>query len=232
MNVKIFADGADKKSMQEMYDKDFISGLTTNPTLMKNAGIDNYESFCQEILGFIKSKPISFEVFSDDFDEMYRQARIINSWADNIYVKVPISNTKGEFSYELVNKLSNEGVKVNVTAIMTKKQIDNTFSALSKDCPAYVSVFAGRIADTGQDPINIMKYAVEKTHDLPGVEIIWASPRELLNIVQADQIGCQIITVTPDILKKINKIGYSLDDYSLDTVKMFYDDAVSAGYTL
>ncbi len=232
MNVKIFADGADKKSMQEMYDKDFISGLTTNPTLMKNAGIDNYESFCREILGFIKSKPISFEVFSDDFDEMYRQARIINSWADNIYVKVPISNTKGEFSYELVNKLSNEGVKVNVTAIMTKKQIDNTFSALSRDCPAYVSVFAGRIADTGQDPINIMKYAVEKTHDLPGVEIIWASPRELLNIVQADQIGCQIITVTPDILKKISKIGYSLDDYSLDTVKMFYDDAVSAGYTL
>ena len=232
MNVKIFADGADKKSMQEMYDKDFISGLTTNPTLMKNAGIDNYESFCREILGFIKSKPISFEVFSDDFDEMYRQARIINSWADNIYVKVPISNTKGEFSYELVNKLSNEGVKVNVTAIMTKKQIDNTFSVLSRDCPAYVSVFAGRIADTGQDPINIMKYAVEKTHDLPGVEIIWASPRELLNIVQADQIGCQIITVTPDILKKISKIGYSLDDYSLDTVKMFYDDAVSAGYTL
>lgn len=232
MNVKIFADGADKKSMQEMYVKDFISGLTTNPTLMKNAGIVNYESFCQEILGFIKSKPISFEVFSDDFDEMYRQAKIINSWADNIYVKVPISNTKGEFSYELVNKLSNEGVKVNVTAIMTKKQIDNTFSALSKDCPAYVSVFAGRIADTGQDPINIMKYAVEKTHDLPGVEIIWASPRELLNIVQADQIGCQIITVTPDILKKINKIGYSLDDYSLDTVKMFYNDAVNAGYTL
>ena len=232
MNVKIFADGADKKSMQEMYDKDFISGLTTNPTLMKNAGIDNYESFCREILGFIKSKPISFEVFSDDFDEMYRQAKIINSWADNIYVKVPISNTKGEFSYELINKLSNEGVKVNVTAIMTKKQIDNTFSALSKDCPAYVSVFAGRIADTGQDPINIMKYAVEKTHDLPRIEIIWASPRELLNIVQADQIGCQIITVTPDILKKISKIGYSLDDYSLDTVKMFYDDAVSAGYTL
>ncbi|MEC8085650.1 MAG: transaldolase [Pseudomonadota bacterium] len=232
MNVKIFADGADKKSMQEMYDKDFISGLTTNPTLMKNAGIDNYESFCREILGFIKSKPISFEVFSDDFDEMYRQAKIINSWADNIYVKVPISNTKGEFSYELINKLSNEGVKVNVTAIMTKKQIDNTFSALSRDCPAYVSVFAGRIADTGQDPINIMKYAVEKTHDLPRIEIIWASPRELLNIVQADQIGCQIITVTPDILKKISKIGYSLDDYSLDTVKMFYDDAVSAGYTL
>ena len=206
MNVKIFADGADKKSMQEMYDKDFISGLTTNPTLMKNAGIDNYESFCREILGFIKSKPISFEVFSDDFDEMYRQAKIINSWADNIYVKVPISNTKGEFSYELINKLSNEGVKVNVTAIMTKKQIDNTFSALSRDCPAYVSVFAGRIADTGQDPINIMKYAVEKTHDLPRIEIIWASPRELLNIVQADQIGCQIITVTPDILKKSVKL--------------------------
>ncbi len=232
MKVKIFADGADKKSMHEMYNKDFISGLTTNPTLMRNAGIDDYEGFCREILGFIKTKPISFEVFSDDFDEMYRQAKIIDSWADNIYVKVPISNTKGEFSYELINKLSNEGVKVNVTALMTEKQIENTFSSLSKDCPAYVSVFAGRIADTGLDPVDIMRYAVEMTLQHPKAEIIWASPRELLNIVQADQIGCHIITVTPDILKKINKIGYSLDDYSLDTVKMFHDDAVSAGYTL
>lgn len=232
MTVKIFADGADKESMKTMYGQDYIDGLTTNPTLMRNAGIENYEDFCKDILTFIKTKPISFEVFSDDFDEMYRQAKIISAWADNIYVKVPITNTKGDYSYDLIKKLSNEGVKVNVTAIMTKTQIKNTISSLKDDCPAYVSVFAGRIADTGQDPIDIMKYAVEQTSSMPNAEIIWASPRELLNIVQADQIGCHIITVTPDILKKLNKIGYSLDDYSLDTVKMFYDDAVSAGYTL
>ena len=232
LKVKIFADGADKAGMLEMYSKAHIKGLTTNPTLMKKAGIQDYRAFCKDILTTISDKPISFEVFSDDFGEMERQALEIASWGQNVYVKIPVTNTKKETCYDLAAKLSTRGVKLNVTAIMTKSQIRDVVSALNPEVPSYVSVFAGRIADTGMDPVPLMAEAVETLRINPQAELIWASPRELLNIFQADAIGCQVITVTNDILKKLELVGYDLEEYSLDTVKMFYNDAVTAGYKL
>ena len=232
LKVKIFADGADKDGMLEMYAKPFIKGLTTNPTLMKKAGIINYEAFAKDILTVINDKPISFEVFSDDLAQMKRQALKIAAWGDNVYVKIPITNTKKEATYTLVNELAKEGVKLNITAIMTLDQVENVVANLQSNVASYVSVFAGRIADTGVDPVPLMKKCVEVLSSNPQAELIWASPRELLNIFQADEIGCQVITVTNDILKKLSLVGYDLEEYSLDTVKMFYNDASNAGFQL
>jgi len=232
LKVKIFADGADKAGMLEMYEKPFVKGLTTNPTLMKKAGITDYRAFCKDILTSINDKPLSFEVFSDDFAEMEHQALEIASWGDNVYVKIPITNTKQETCYALVEKLANQKVKLNVTALMTLDQVRNVVAALDPNIPSYVSVFAGRIADTGYDPVPLMTTAVEILKVAPAAELIWASPRELLNIFQADDIGCHVITVTNDILKKLSLVGYDLNEYSLDTVKMFYADAVAAGFKL
>ena len=232
LGVKIFADGADKQGMLEMYSKPFIKGLTTNPTLMRKAGVGDYRAFCQDILSEIQDKPLSFEVFSDDFQEMERQALEISSWGENVYVKVPISNTKKEFCYPLVERLTREGVKVNVTAIMTVPQVESLARVLDPSIPSYISIFAGRIADTGIDPIPTMQAALEILRSNKKAELIWASPRELLNIFQADKIGCHVITVTNDILKKLSMVNYDLDEYSLDTVKMFFNDAVAAGYRL
>lgn len=232
LKVQIFADGADKAGMLEMYAKPYIKGLTTNPTLMKKAGISDYRAFCKDILTHIKDKPLSFEVFSDDFAEMERQAMEIASWGDNVYVKIPVTNTKQETCNALVKKLGQQKVKMNVTAIMTMTQVRDVVAALNPIVPSYVSVFAGRIADTGRDPVPMMAAAVEMLKVAPAAELIWASPRELLNIFQADEVGCQVITVTNDILKKLSLVGYDLDTYSLDTVKMFYNDAVAAGFKL
>ena len=232
LKVKIFADGADKTGMLEMYEKPFVKGLTTNPTLMKKAGITDYRAFCKDILTSINDKPLSFEVFSDDFAEMERQALEIASWGDNVYVKIPITNTKQETCYGLVKRLADQKVKLNVTALMTLDQVRNVVASLNPNIPSYVSVFAGRIADTGYDPVPLMTTAVEILKVAPAAELIWASPRELLNIFQADEIGCHVITVTNDILKKLSLVGYDLDEYSLDTVKMFYADAVAAGFKL
>jgi transaldolase len=232
LTVKIFADGADKKGMVEMYGKPYIKGLTTNPTLMRKAGITDYKAFAKEILAEIKDKPLSFEVFSDDFSEMERQALEITSWGDNVYVKIPVTNTKKENSYLLIRKLTEKKVKLNVTALMTLEQVRDVVAVLDPHVPSYVSIFAGRIADTGRDPVPLMAAAVEILKVVPASELIWASPRELLNIFQADSIGCHVITVTNDILKKLSLIGYDLVDYSLDTVTMFYNDALAAGYKL
>ena len=232
LKVKIFADGADKAGMLEMYSKPFIKGLTTNPTLMKKAGISNYAAFCKEILQEIKDKPLSFEVFSDDFSDMDRQAQEIASWGENVYVKIPITNTKRETCYALVKKLAQSGIKLNVTAMMTLDQVRAVSQVLNPAIPSYVSVFAGRIADTGVDPVPLMTEAVNILRPNSNAELIWASPRELLNIFQANQVGCHVITVTNDVLKKLSLVGYDLDEYSLDTVKMFHQDAIQAGYSL
>ena len=199
---------------------------------MRKSGISNYENFARQILEQIRDHPISFEVFSDEFDEMERQARRIASWGKNVYVKIPVTNTRSESSEELVHRLSSDGVQLNVTALMPLEQVRTVSGALSDHAPAYISVFAGRIADTGYDPMKLMKEAVEIMAGYPNQELIWASPRELLNIFQADEVGCHVITVTHDILKKLPLVGKDLDEYSLDTVKMFRDDAVKAGYVL
>lgn len=232
LNIKIFADGADKAGMLEMYAKPYIKGLTTNPTLMKKAGIGDYRAFCKDILTLITDKPISFEVFSDDFDAMERQAMEIAGWGDNVYVKIPVTNTRRETSYALAKRLAARQVKLNITAIMTLAQVRGVVAALDSRVPSYISVFAGRIADTGVDPVPVMAAVVELLKVMPLAELIWASPRELLNIFQADRIGCHVITVTNDILKKLSIVGHDLDEYSLDTVKMFHDDATAAGFQL
>ena len=232
LQIKLFADGADIEDMRRLANFSYIQGLTTNPTLMAQAGIVDYEKFAREVLTFVKNKPISFEVFSDDFDDMERQANKIAGWGDNIYVKIPITNTQSISSAPLVKRLASNGVKLNVTAILTLEQVSITHDALSPDTPAIVSVFAGRIADTGRDPIPIMTAAKTLLADQPKTELLWASPREVLNIIQADQSGCDIITATPDILKKLSKLDYDLERFSLDTVRMFYDDAKKAKYTL
>ncbi|TAL75481.1 MAG: transaldolase [Burkholderiaceae bacterium] len=232
LKVQIFADGADKAGILDMYAKPFIKGMTTNPTLMKKVGITDYRAFCKDILTTVKTKPISFEVFSDDFAEMERQALEISSWGKNVYVKIPITNTKQKTCYALVKKLAAKKVKLNITAIMTLSQVRDVVAALDPKVPSYVSVFAGRVADTGHDPLPMMAAAVELLKVAPAAELIWASPRELFNIFQADAIGCQVITVTNDILKKLALVGKDLDTYSLDTVKMFYNDAVAAGFKL
>ena len=230
--IKIFADGADRNSMLAAAADPLISGLTTNPTLMRKAGVSEYVPFAKDILSSIRDKPISFEVFADDIAEMERQAQEIAAWGDNVYVKIPVTNTKQETCYALVKNLGAQKVKMNVTAIMTLTQVRDVVAALNPTVPSYVSVFAGRIADTGCDPLPMMAAAVEMLKVAPAAELIWASPRELLNIFQADDIGCQVITVTNDILKKLSLVGYDLETYSLDTVKMFYNDAVAAGFKL
>lgn len=232
LSVKVFADGADLAGMLEMYRKPYIKGFTTNPTLMRRAGISDYRSFARQVVAAIPDRPISFEVFSDEFGEMERQAREIATWGENVYVKIPVTNTRREPAYELARALSHSGVKVNLTALMSLEQVREAASALACGAPACVSVFAGRIADTGRDPVPIMAAAVEVLSQAPNAELIWASPRELLNLYHADAVGCHIITVTTDILKKLPLIGRSLDDYSLETVRMFYDDAAKAGFAL
>lgn len=232
LRVKIFADGADKAGILEMYAQPYIKGMTTNPTLMRKAGIQDYKAFAREVLAAVPDRPISFEVFSDDFSEMERQAMEIAGWGNNVYVKIPVTNTKRESACRLVKKLSASKVKVNVTALMTLSQVSDVVAALDPHVPSYVSVFAGRIADTGRDPVPLMTNAVAILKAAPAAELIWASPRELLNIFQADEIGCHVITVTNDILKKLSLVGYDLTDYSLDTVKMFHADAAAAGFRL
>jgi transaldolase len=232
LRIKVFADGADIAGIRKLADDPLIAGITTNPTLMRKAGIEDYEAFATELLEVVPDRPISFEVFSDDFAEMERQALKISGWADNVYVKVPITNTDGVSSLNLVRRLSHEGVKLNVTALMTGRQVVASAAVLEGGAPAYVSVFAGRIADAGVDPEPIMAAALDTLRPLPGVELIWASPREVLNIVQADRIGCHIITVTHDLLAKLHLLGRDLDEFSLDTVRMFHRDASAAGFTL
>jgi transaldolase len=232
LSVKIFADGADLPGMLELYRTPYIKGFTTNPTLMRKAGIADYRGFAREVLAAIPDRPISFEVFSDEFCEMERQAREIASWGGNVYVKIPVTNTRGESAGALVKRLSHEGVKLNVTALLPLEQVREIVACLAGGAPACISVFAGRMADTGVDPVPMMAEAVKILRDAPNAELIWASPRELLNIFQADAIGCHIITVTHDILKKLSLVGRDLRDYSLDTVKMFHTDAAQAGFTL
>ena len=232
LKVKIFYDGSDKKDMLDMNNKNFIKGFTTNPSLMKKAGINNYKSFAKDILGTIKEKPISFEVFSDDFYEMEKQAMEIASWSNNVYVKIPITNTRKKNSKELIKRLTKKKVKLNITALMTLEQIKSILPVLNKDVPNIISVFAGRIADTGRDPIPLMTNCLKEIKINPKSELLWASSRELLNIFQADQIGCHIITVSKDIIKKIRMVGYDLEEYSLDTVKTFYEDSVKANFKI
>jgi transaldolase len=232
LKVKIFADGAELSGMLEMYARPYIKGFTTNPTLMHKAGLTDYRGFAHSILKAITDRPISFEVFSDEFDEMERQAREIATWGENVYVKIPVTNTRREPSYELVRRLSHEGVKLNVTALMTPEQVRAVAQLVSGGAPSCVSVFAGRIADTGRDPMPIMSECVKILRVASQAELIWASPRELLNIFQADEIGCHIITVTNDVLKKLHLVGKDLTEFSLDTVKMFYDDGRKAGFSL
>jgi transaldolase len=232
LKVRIFADGADKATMLALYANPLIRGFTTNPTLMRKAGITDYEGFARDILQSIPDRPLSLEVFADEFPEMERQARKIAAWGDNVYVKIPVTNTRGEPSLDLICRLAHAGVKLNVTALLTLDQVRDVSQALDGGAPSCVSIFAGRIADTGQDPVPVMAAAVEMLRAYPRMELIWASPRELLNIFQADDIGCHIITATPDILKKLSVVGRNLDDYSLETVKMFHDDAKKSGYKL
>jgi transaldolase len=233
LDVKIFADGADLEGMISLYRNPLIKGLTTNPTLMRKAGILDYESFAKDALAFIKDKPISFEVFSDEFSEMKRQALKIRDWQQNVYVKIPITNSRSQSSIPLIKELAREKVQLNVTAILTLKQVRDVAGALHPDVPAVVSVFAGRIADTGKDPEAIMRASKELLADLPKAELLWASVREVLNIIQADDCGCDIVTVPHDILNKALKlVGMDLEALSLDTVKMFAQDAEKAGFTL
>jgi transaldolase len=232
LKVKLFADGADLAGMVEMASKTYITGLTTNPTLMRKSGVTNYVKFAKEVIKEIPNKPISFEVFSDDLNEMKNQALEIASWGKNVYVKIPISNTNGDSTHDTIAELTNQGVKINVTAIMTVNQVASVLPALKNHVPSVVSVFAGRIADTGRDPLPIMSKCLELLSMNKSSELIWASPREIFNVFQADQIGCHIITATNDILGKLNIVGTELEAYSLDTVKMFRNDAIAAGFVL
>lgn len=233
LKVKVFADGADKKGMLELNSNPVIKGMTTNPTLMRKAGLTDFEAFARDILQSITAKPLSLEVFSDDFAEMKRQGLKINGWAKNVYVKIPITNTRGESSLPLVKELAGQGVKLNVTAILTLEQVEGVAKALNPNVPAVVSVFAGRIADTGVDPIPHMRQSKTILKGLPQAELLWASVREVLNIFQADECGCDIVTVPHDILGKALKMaGMDLGALSLDTVKMFAADAKAAGFSL
>lgn len=232
LKVKLFADGADLGGIQEMAKNPAISGFTTNPTLMRKAGVVDYKSFALEVLKIVPTRPVSFEVFADDFATMERQAMEIASWGPNVNVKIPVTNTRGEFCGPLVKRLSEAGVKLNVTAVMTLDQVQRIVDQLAEKTPAIVSVFAGRIADTGCDPVPLMAEAVAILKSKPRTELIWASPRELLNIFQADAVGCHIITATNDILKKLQLVGKDLNAYSLETVEMFYKDAQAAGFDI
>jgi len=232
LRVRIFADGADKRGILDLYKNPLIQGFTTNPTLMRQVGIGDYEAFAREILAEIPDRPFSLEVFSDEFDEMGRQARKLARLGPNVYVKIPITNTRGESSDHLVRALTHENIKLNVTALMTVDQVRTTTAALAGSPSAYISVFAGRVADAGVDPLPIMRESLAIMRSQPQLELIWASPREIFNLVQADQIGCHIITITHDLLKKLPSLGKDLTEFSLDTVKMFHRDAQAAGYKL
>jgi transaldolase len=232
LRIKIFADGADRASIAKLCANPLIKGFTTNPTLMRKAGVADYETFAREVLEIVTDRPISFEVFSDDFREMEEQALQISSWADNVYVKVPVTNTRGEPTAGVVGRLAGQGVKVNVTALTTPAQVEEVVQWVVGGPPCFISVFAGRIADTGRDPVPLMAESLDHARAHPNVELIWASPRELLNLVQADSIGCHIITVTHDLLAKIGSLGRDLDEFSLATVKMFFQDGEAAGYSL
>jgi len=232
IQVKIFADGADIQTMLEMCKKSYVKGLTTNPTLMRKAGVRDYKRFAEEVLAEIKDKPISFEVFSDNLDGMISQGLEIASWGDNVNVKIPVTNTKGLSTRPVIEYLSRRGVSLNITAIMTNEQVKSVAAAIHEDSKSYISIFAGRIADTGRDPIPILRQSLETLKKIPKVELIWASPRELLNVIQANEIGCHIITATIDILKKFELIGKDLEQFSLETVRMFRDDALSSGFTI
>ncbi len=232
LKIKIFADGADLKSFRDLNSNEFIKGFTTNPSLMKKSGVKDYKGFAKELLSQIKDKPISFEVFEDDLSEMEKQAKEIATWGKNVYVKIPITNTKGNSTHLLVKKLSDEGISCNVTAIFTLDQLKLVSDSINENTPAILSVFAGRIADTGIDPIPAMKECVEYTKNKKKIEILWASTREILNIFQANKINCQIITVPNDLLKKLNNLNKDLEYFSKETVMDFYKDAKSAGYKI
>jgi transaldolase len=232
LKVKLFADGADKAGMLEMAKKPFIKGFTTNPTLMKRAGVTDYEAFAKEILAQIPDRPISLEVFADDFEEMEKQAKKISGWAKNVYVKIPVMNTRRMPTLELARRLSQAGVKINVTALLTLSQVRQVVAQVAGGAPCQLSVFAGRIADTGVDPVPLMAAAVEALKAAPNAELIWASPRELLNVFQAEAVGCHIITATHDILNKLSLVGKDLEEYSWETVRMFYNDARAAGFKM
>ncbi len=231
-NIKIFSDGADLDSIIEAYQDGLVKGFTTNPTLMSQAGITNYMAFAREVLRVVTDLPVSFEVFSDEFDEMRRQAHTLAELGENVYVKIPVTNTKRESAAGLIADLAQSGIKLNITAIMSLRQVRDVADALQPDVPSIVSVFAGRIADTGRDPLPIMKESLGILEPLPAAELLWASPREALNIVQAEQIGCPIITVTPAVLKKTGNFNKDLEEFSLETVKMFYDDAAGSGFAI
>jgi transaldolase len=232
LRVKIFADGADREGIAELYAFPWVRGFTTNPTLMRKAGVEDYEAFAREILELVPDRPISFEVFTDNPAEMEEHARTISSWGENVFVKIPVTDTKGRPSAEIARRLSGSGVKLNVTALMTAEQVAEVAEWLAEGVPAFVSLFAGRVADTGRDPLPIMSKALDVLRPFPHLELIWASPREVLNIVQADEIGCHVITVTHDLLHKLSSLGRDLNDFSLATVKMFHEDGQAAGYSL
>lgn len=232
LKVKLFADGAEKAAMLGLYANPMIQGFTTNPTLMRKAAITDYGAFARDILAAIPDRPISFEVFADDFAEMERQARKIATWGSNVYVKIPVTNTRRESAAPLIRRLSQDGVKCNVTALLSLRQVREVTEALTGGAPSNISVFAGRIADTGVDPVPLMAEAVAVMRPHPQMELIWASPRELLNVFQANQVGCHIITATPDVLKKLSLVGKDLEAYSQETVQMFYEDARQSGFTL
>ena len=232
MKIKIFADGADLAGIKAMYAKPWIKGFTTNPTLMRKAGVADYKAFALEVLKAVPDRPVSFEVFADEFDEMEAQAMEINSWGPNVNVKIPVTNTKRQFAGPLIRRLSEAGVQLNITAVLTLDQVRAVIEHLAAKPPAIVSIFAGRIADTGTDPVPVMRQALTIMNAKPKAELLWASPRELLNIVQANEIGCHIITATNDILNKLSLLGKDHGDYSLETVEMFYKDASAAGYTI
>ncbi len=232
LKVKIFADGADIQSIRKLYSKQFISGFTTNPTLMRHAGIADYKTFAMEVLQIIKDRPVSFEVFADELTSMEAQAMEIASWGANVNVKIPVTNTQGVSTVPLVHRLSSNGVVCNITAMFTLEQVQNIVDALNPDTPAILSIFAGRIADTGTDPVPLLREAIKMAGIRPKAEVLWASPRELLNIFQADDVGCHIITVTPNLLKKLDGVGKNLNQFSRETVAMFFNDAKSAGYSI
>src|SRR5664279_4273789 len=232
LKIRLFADGADKAQILQANTNPLIQGFTTNPTLMRAAGVKDYETFARDVLSEVTTKPISFEVFADDFAEMERQAHKIAGWASNVYVKIPITNTRRESSIDLIQRLAHSGVKINVTAILTLDQVRAASQALAGGAPSVVSVFAGRVADTGLDPVPVMAEAVNIVSAYGSIELLWASPRELLNIFQANDIGCHIITATDGVLSKLKVVGKDLDEYSLETVKMFYNDAAHSGYQI
>jgi len=232
LSMKVFADGADLAGIQAMSAKPWIKGFTTNPTLMRKAGVKDYKAFAFDVLKIVPDRPVSFEVFADEFDEMERQALEIASWGSNVNVKIPVTNTEGQFSGPLIQRLAGQGVQLNITAVMTVEQVRSIADHLAEETPAIVSVFAGRIADTGADPVPIMSEALKMLESKPKAELLWASPRELLNIIQANEIGCHIITATNDVLAKLPLLGKDHIEYSLETVQMFYRDASAAGYTI